>query len=117
MHRESFLIEDKAYVNHFDQATRQNIPTHLLPLEETMQIDSGKRKNLNKCLSDKIIERRIRTGSVRERKCIRNVHKKNTVDEEMQKLVFFGYEGGGNYRAETRYQQTDSKDSVVEMSK
>lgn len=113
--RESLHLLEKP-INYPLDSTRPNFHTHLVPLQEPTQDDSEKNKKLNKCLSDKIIDKKLRTGSVKDRRSERFLKKRNTLIEENTKLVFFGCDSPGNYKAEMRYKENKSKESIVELA-
>jgi hypothetical protein len=94
----------------------RSFPIHLLPLEEPTQDDSGKIKELNKCLSDKIIKNKLRRSSVRELKSPRlMVPKKNTYIDD-SKTLFFKFENKTGYKAEVRYRENESKKYFFEKN-
>ncbi|OMJ80137.1 hypothetical protein SteCoe_19680 [Stentor coeruleus] len=90
---------------------KQNFPTQLVPLEEQTKNDLPDLPNLHKCLSDKIINKKTRAGSVRQIKTPRKKCKNPEI--ESPKLIFFEYESGAKYKAETRYKQNESKESIL----
>lgn len=90
---------------------KQNFPTQLIPLEEQTKNELQDIPNLHKCLSDKIIDKKARAGSVRQ---IKTPRKKNKNPElEAPKLIFFEYDTGARCKAESRYRQNESKESIL----
>ncbi|OMJ85435.1 hypothetical protein SteCoe_13278 [Stentor coeruleus] len=112
--RESSHVLEKP-INYPLDSIKPNFHKHLVPLQDSTQDDSEKIKKLRKCLSDKTKDKKQRVVSVNVRRSERFEKKNIILIEENTKLVFFGCESPGNYRAEMRYQENKSRESVVEL--